>query len=77
MQKDASPCNFSSKHKANLNTVGVNGGIIVDVKNWNKSKSMHSYGEIIVDLSTTTTLDLNVDLYVNLYGDIGTNLDQI
>ena len=43
---------------------------------------MHSYGEIIVDLNTMTTLDLNadlcvdlyVDLYAVLYGDLGVKL---
>ena len=28
---------------------------------------MHSYGEIIVDVNTMTTLDQNADLYTDLY----------
>ena len=35
---------------------------------------MHSYGETIVDVNTTTTLDLNADLYVDLYGELADNL---
>ena len=32
---------------------------------------MHSYGEIIVDVTTTMTLDLNADIYVILYRKLG------
>ena len=31
---------------------------------------MHSYGERIVDVNTTMTLDLNADLYVDLHADL-------
>ena len=31
---------------------------------------MHSYGKIIVDVNTTTTLDLNADLSVDLHADL-------
>ena len=47
----------------------MNGGTIVDIKNCNKSNSMHLYGEITVDLNMMN-LDLNADLYVDLHVDL-------
>ena len=69
-QKHASSCNLSSKYHSRLNSIEVNGGIIVDVKTETNLNSMHPYGEIIVDLNTMMTLGLNADLYVDLYGDL-------
>ena len=59
---------------ANLNTVEVTGGIILDVNTETNLNSMHLYGKIIVDLNNMMTLDLNADLYGDPKGEIGANL---
>ena len=61
-----------SKGETNYHTVKVNGRTIVDVNKRHKSITMHSYREkncTCKQYEKTTTLDLNVDIAVDLHAD--------
>ena len=74
MQVHATRAQSGWNTKANLNTVEMNGGPIVHIKNWNKLKLCIFYGEIIVDVNTRTTSDLISGINVDLKGDSGAYL---